>query len=263
MKILKNAQLLAKIGGGWVAALVCLTGVESASAVIVNGSFETGNLTGWLSSGNVAVNGTLTGTGSLTPTNGNFQATMISSNITAANLETFLGLNAGDLDTALTGTVTNGAAIAQTFTATAGESISFDFNYLAAENLTTTTFFDPAFVSISSPSSTSVVQLAQTGDASPPLNVTFLGSTMDQGETGYLSSNIVIPESGSVTLGFGVLNAGDTLVDSGLLIDNIQSSNSASVPFEFSPSLGLLLVGGLFGSTHFYRKYQAGKVVLK
>lgn len=36
----------------------------------------------------------------------------------------------------------------------------------------------------------------------------------------------------------------------------------AAVPFEFSPTLGLLLVGSLFGSNHFYRKYKANKVVL-
>ena len=45
-------------------------------------------------------------------------------------------------------------------------------------------------------------------------------------------------------------------------ISNIRTSGLASVPFEFSPSLGLLLVGGLVGSTHFYRNHQTKKVVL-
>jgi hypothetical protein len=47
-------------------------------------------------------------------------------------------------------------------------------------------------------------------------------------------------------------------------IDNVQFSqqaSSAAVPFEFSPSLGLLLIGGLFGGKHLYRKQKASKVV--
>jgi hypothetical protein len=47
-------------------------------------------------------------------------------------------------------------------------------------------------------------------------------------------------------------------------IDNVrfsQQASSAAVPFEFSPSLGLLLIGGLFGGKHLYRKHKASKVV--
>lgn len=68
--------------------------------------------------------------------------------------------------------------------------------------------------------------------------------------------------SGTWTLSFldtYIPNEGNDLIAWTLSDD----STLASVPFEFSPSLGLLLVGGLFGGTHFYRKYQAGKVVLK
>ena len=41
MKTQKKAQLLAKMGGGSLAALVCLTGIESASALDFNFSFDT------------------------------------------------------------------------------------------------------------------------------------------------------------------------------------------------------------------------------
>lgn len=35
---------------------------------------------------------------------------------------------------------------------------------------------------------------------------------------------------------------------------------TASVPFEFSPTFGLLLVGGLLGGNHFYRRHKASKI---
>jgi hypothetical protein len=40
------------------------------------------------------------------------------------------------------------------------------------------------------------------------------------------------------------------------------TSTSAAVPFEFSPTMGLLLVGGLFGGKAAYGKYRASKVKL-
>jgi hypothetical protein len=35
---------------------------------------------------------------------------------------------------------------------------------------------------------------------------------------------------------------------------------SAAVPFEFSPTMGLLLVGGLFGGKAAYGKYKGSKI---
>ena len=46
-------------------------------------------------------------------------------------------------------------------------------------------------------------------------------------------------------------------------IDNYSGTASASVPFEFSPAMGLLLVGGLFGGKAAYGKYRASKVKLE
>jgi hypothetical protein len=38
------------------------------------------------------------------------------------------------------------------------------------------------------------------------------------------------------------------------------TSTSASVPFEFSPTMGLLLMGGLFGGKAAYGKYRGNKI---
>lgn len=46
-------------------------------------------------------------------------------------------------------------------------------------------------------------------------------------------------------------------------INYTSDASAASVPFEFSPSLGLLLVGGLFGGSHLYRQHKAKKVVFE
>lgn len=40
------------------------------------------------------------------------------------------------------------------------------------------------------------------------------------------------------------------------------NASSTAVPFEFSPTLGLLLAGGLWGGSHLYRQHKAGKVIL-
>lgn len=43
--------------------------------------------------------------------------------------------------------------------------------------------------------------------------------------------------------------------------DGFGGVTFAAVPFEFSPTLGLLLVAGLFGGNHLYRKHKAEKLV--
>ena len=39
-----------------------------------------------------------------------------------------------------------------------------------------------------------------------------------------------------------------------------EDATATSVPFEFSPTLGLLLVGGLFGGSKLCRRYKSSKV---
>jgi subtilisin-like proprotein convertase family protein len=79
-------------------------------------------------------------------------------------------------------------------------------------------------------------------------------------------SNALSAFDGQELSGVWQLSLQDTIfADDGtdLVSWSIQGeANTAAVPFEFSPTLGLLLVGSLFGSNHFYRKYKANKVVL-
>ncbi|GGA04420.1 hypothetical protein CYANOKiyG1_16810 [Okeania sp. KiyG1] len=73
-------------------------------------------------------------------------------------------------------------------------------------------------------------------------------------ETGYQSFSHTFSESGTYTLGFGVVDAGDTVVDSGLLIDNVELT---SVP-EPGLIFGLSLIGAL-GATSLKRNQREEK----
>ncbi len=59
------------------------------------------------------------------------------------------------------------------------------------------------------------------------------------------------------------VNTGSPLAGDGDSSSLSFSNSTAAVPFKFSPSLGLLLVGGLFGGRHLYRKHKASKVVIE
>ena len=63
---------------------------------------------------------------------------------------------------------------------------------------------------------------------------------------------------------FDEINVSVVSSDNAMILDNLQTqaSATAAVPFEFSPTLGLLLAGGLWGGSHLHRKHRAKKVVL-
>lgn len=71
-------------------------------------------------------------------------------------------------------------------------------------------------------------------------------------ETGYQTTTFMLTQSGTFTLGFGVMDVDDEIVLSGLLIDNVQLTSSAS-PI---PEPSSLVVFGLaaFGLVYFRRQ---------
>ena len=60
--------------GAAFAAMMGLPGQASAANLIVNGSFETGDFTGWTLSGNTGVTGVTGSFGGVDPEDGSFQA---------------------------------------------------------------------------------------------------------------------------------------------------------------------------------------------
>ena len=95
-----------------------------SQAAVINGSFESGDFTGWEEIGIAAVGTNAIG---VDPTDGIYQAGLVTvSSARAASIEGFLGLTGGSLSTLGNGVANGGAAIKQTFTASAGDVVSFD-----------------------------------------------------------------------------------------------------------------------------------------
>lgn len=235
MHPIKPTLLAAALG------LLALGAAGSAGAGIDNGGFEAG-LTGWTTAGDVAQDGGLGGG----PTEGTAQVLMTTalddgddtsgSDFNASGqapaqvgiadgLEEQLGLAIGDLDGFFADLPTEGSGIARTFTAPAGSRLSFDWALLTNDDLSA----DFAFVAIDGIVSVLIDSLDAT---------LLTGSGDYAAETGiqsFLSEPFAA--GGLHRLVIGVVDAGDYLATSALIVDNLQV-----VP---APAVAWLLLLGL------------------
>ncbi len=187
--------------------------------------FETGDFTGWTTIGQTSVATATFGSG---PTEGTFQALLqtggavgIPASDTA--LETFLGIAPGSLDAidnvdSWTG-ATEGSAMQVTFTAQAGDVVSFDWNFFTDEMDQPSIYNDFAFVTLTSPTPIAM------------RNSTPVGSTVPgfDGETGFQTTSIPLSTSGTFTLGIGVMDVNDPAVNSAILVDNVAITTAAPI----------------------------------
>jgi hypothetical protein len=122
----------------------------STNATLINGGFETGDFTGWTTLGETSIETSAFGSG---PTQGTSQASLSTEGAAFAGsiIEEFLGLDPGSLDNLGTsldflpfpgGVASQGSAIRQTFTANAGDLLTFDWNFLTNEPSLFPTFND-------------------------------------------------------------------------------------------------------------------------
>jgi hypothetical protein len=132
--------------------------------------------------------------------------------------------------------VKSGTAINQTFTATAGNTISFDFNFLTNEPGAQGNQ-DFAYYTLSGPGigTVTVNMLANpttpAGTAPPltPAQAGIYGYLSGTGtETGFLGASFGIAATGTYTLTFGVTNVTDTNGSSGLLIDALTGATNGN-----------------------------------
>jgi len=190
-----------------------LAALSNIASAITNGGFETGDFTGWSTIGVTSIETAAYGTG---PTEGSYQALVISEDgslVSDSTIETFLGLAAGTLDGLIAANATAGSAIKQTITVSAGDMLTFDWNFLTDEVEAGDDVPDFTFVSIVSGTSEILADAVSS---------TFVSSgTSFPHETGFTMFPYTFPTSGTFTLGFGVMHAGDNEVDSGLLLDNV------------------------------------------
>lgn len=197
-----------------------------ANAALLNGSFETSDFTNWSTIGNTSIETSSFGS---EPTEGNFQALVSTTadGLTAlpSQLEDFLGLAPFTLDE-INGAIFSGSAIQQEFFAVAGQTLSFDWNFLTNEASQSPDFNGFAFVNINS-----LERLADT------FSTLFPSSTAFVNETGYRSFNYTIPTTGTYSVGIGVATVGDPFGNFGILVDNaavVPESESVGAILAFS-----------------------------
>lgn len=176
--------------------------------------FESGDFTNFTTIGDASIETAAFGT---PPTEGNFQALITTgfSSVSDTALENFLGLSPGAIDNLGNGNATEGSALElNTITVQAGDVVSFDWNFLTNEIAPENRLFnDFAFVSVTP---TFLSELADTN------SVIALSPTPFFEETGYQTFEYKFTTAGTYTLGLGVVDVRDTLVDSGLLVDNLN-----------------------------------------
>ncbi len=215
---------------------------------VANGSFETGGLTSWTTAGRTgAIDGVTIGT---PPTAGALHAVLVNGTTTtgvgatpgsgtpvpAATIAAFLGVPQATLDGLAggTGAANEGSTIQQTLTVAAGDTLSFDWNFLTRAATPSSTSNDFAFVTIVSGSA---VLLADTFFPTfvPSQSLHFLE------ETGYQTFSYTFASSGSVTIGFGLMDKANTAVNSALLVDSVQLTpgTPANLPPTCSADLSL------------------------
>ncbi len=236
------------------ASLIGLASIFCSSpsqAAIINGGFETGNFNGWDTTGNTSTQTSAYGSG---PTEGTYDALLSSTDGAArpSDLESFLGLASGSLNS-VNGQIAQGSAIQQTFTANAGQRLTFDWNFLTNEATPSDNFNSFSFVTIGSLS-----KLADTSSTFFPSPASLFLSFYK--ETGFQSFSYTIPTTGTYTLGIGVANVGDPYNGSGVLVDNVALSTPSptSVP-EPTSALDLLALSAM-GIGLVFKRQQQNKV---
>lgn len=231
--------------------LVLIAGCLFAAASIVNGAFSA-NLSGWNVAGAASAVGIQ---GNVIPPGGSTQALIASgtgsvnsyADVPVATIEADLNLPSGAIHTALPNNysnVTNGSAIWQTFSATAGDVVTFNWNFATNEGVPTQ--WDAALYSVRVGSNPATVyELADTTQtASLSTTVTGSGLPFSGGKmTGYKQVSINIAATGTYTIGFISMQTGDDGVESGTYIANVGGASQAATSVPALSSWGLSILG--------------------
>lgn len=202
---------------------------QGASAMVVNGDFESG-MDGW---DGIGVGGAFLGVGFTASMEERFFGDF---DVSDSEVENFLGLGAGTLDGLSSGNAVEGSALKQSIEVQAGDVLTFDFLFATAEE-PGSDYNDFAFFSVSGASSD---VLADTNSPfSDSIYVPFIGTIS---ATDWQTTTYEFLTGGVYTIGFGVMNVDDDLYGSAMLLDNVGLNvQSANVP---EPStIGLLAIG--------------------
>jgi len=213
-----------------VLAAAAIFSARPADGAILNGGFETGTLASWSTVGDTSVVTSAFGSG---PTGGAFEALVQGGGAAATvpSLEAFLGAPGGSLNALGNGITHGGSAIKQTFTATAGQTLKFNWNFITDET-PPSIFDDFGFWSLSS---LSTLATANQSGLIP------LGALL---QTGFKQTSLVLPTTGTYTLVLGAANVSDTGGLPQLLVDDVTLTSSVPEP-AYGPGIAVVLVVGL------------------
>jgi hypothetical protein len=186
---------------------------------IINGGFETGDFTGWSTIGIVSIETAAFGTG---PNEGTYQGFLRTPDrheregLEEHEIEEFLGLPIGSLDNLGPYNAINGSAMKKDITAEAGQTLTFDWNFITNEmtggqDPDPFGWYDFSFVFVN--------------DTGFILADTFEPTFSDSGssfykETGFQTFSHTFTTNGVYSLSIGVMNGGDDVIRSGLVVDN-------------------------------------------
>ena len=223
------------------------SGHTNAALSLVNDDFETGGLSGWSTLGSAfatpstsvtTFDGTLWTIGAA----GTAMAQLNSNGASISAIESSLGLASGALNALNSnpdgGSLTNGAALYQSFTASAGDSIAFAWDYVARDYVP---FNDPAFAILIGPDLlASITVLASIHGLGIPVGTS--------GHSGWQSYSRTLTQTGTYTIAFVTTNDKDQILDSALFIDNPAGTCTPACPPPLSSvpepgSMALLGIG--------------------
>lgn len=208
--------------------------------------FETGDFTFWSTTGpSVVVDDSF----GVMPANGMFQgaigtgANSFGGPVSDSTIEFFLGYVPGSIDAITGGDAIEGAAMSGVFSLGDGDTIAFAFDFLTNESAMDPFANDSAFWSVQDSSGAFLVAPSLIANTFSSLSSSASG-TPDFGfffdQTGYGTTlSFTSPSAGDYEFAFGVVDLGDGLIDSALLVDS-GPAPAVAVP---EPGTGLLLVG--------------------
>lgn len=219
-----------------------------AGAVTINPSYESGDLTGWSSAGAASATGTWR---TIAPTDGSFQLLLTTrvdeGAVTTASTESTLGLAVGTIqsifDTHLGGISTGsgpveGSAVQQSFVATAGDHLVFDWNFITRETPPDTLATDFLWQFLTMPDGTNTSSVL--GHAAQPASDFANAQSQTFQQTGTTTFSFTLQQTGTYTLTLGVHDVQETNRDSFGIFDNFLITKSPEPDTALLVGLGLL-----------------------